>query len=658
MLRLSRDLRRLEFDDTGEGHALLESVVATGDSMTTANTTGPARSAASGDLRRRAVTVLRRFLQRPELASLGGLAAAFAVFSFLRPDLFLTHDNGVNVASLAAQYGIVAVGVTLLMIAGHFDLSVGTIVGLTGWAMYYFGNVLGLPPVATILGTLAFGALLGAVNGVIQVRTGLPSFIITLATSLVYRGVLTMNTSGFPVVVKFPSPYAQMIAGKNLFGYRMSLLWFLVVAALATLFLLRTRMGNWAFAIGQNPTAAKNLGVPVARTTVTLFALSGFTSAVAGVVVAVQYFSIDANRGAGWELIAIAMTVIGGTLLTGGYGSVLGTVLGAFMYAMVNDGLLLIGLQGYWVNIFLGIVVLVAVLINRLVINRFVMSPDRAAPEQPIIVVDEAHPAGKVDTLDPVSGVDRSRPVARATPVVALRDVTMSFQTVTALRDISIEAHAGKVLALLGDNGAGKSTLIKVLSGVHQPTSGSVEVDGRAVALRSAHEARAAGISTVFQDLAVCDLMSIARNMVLGNEPLKRFGPLRVYDAKKADRITTDALAALGVDLRRRLSDPAATLSGGQKQAVAIARAIVYGSRCLILDEPTAALAVRQTQQVLDQVRRARDAGQAVILIMHNLQQAMSVADEVIVLARGRVMGKFSSADADLERVTQLVAQG
>jgi simple sugar transport system ATP-binding protein len=234
----------------------------------------------------------------------------------------------------------------------------------------------------------------------------------------------------------------------------------------------------------------------------------------------------------------------------------------------------------------------------------------------------------------------------------------MSFQSVTALRNITLEAHVGRVLALLGDNGAGKSTLIKVLSGVYRPTSGSVEVDGRPVTLRSAHDARAAGISTVFQDLAVCDLMSIARNMVLGNEPVKRFGPLRIYDTKKADRITTDALATLGVDLRRRLSDPAATLSGGQKQAVAIARAIVYGSRCLILDEPTAALAVRQTQQVLDQVRRAREAGQAVILIMHNLQQALSVADEVIVLARGRVMGQFSSADADLERVTQLVGEG
>jgi len=626
--------------------------------MTDVDGAGPPRSACSRGATGPTSGPFRRLLERPELASLGGLAAAFVVFSILRPDLFLTHDNGVNVASLAAQYGIVAVGVTLLMIAGQFDLSVGTIVGLTGWAMFYFGNVLGLPPIPTILCALAVGTLLGALNGIIQVRTGLPSFIITLATSLVYRGILTMNTSGFPVVVKFPASYAQVIAGKLFFGYRMSIVWFIVVAVLATLFLLRTRMGNWAFAIGQNPTAAKNLGVPVARTTVTLFAMSGFTSGVAGVVVAVQYFSIDANRGAGWELIAIAMTVIGGTLLTGGYGSVLGTVLGAFMYAMVTAGLLLVGLQGYWVNIFLGIVVLVAVLINRLVIDRFVMSPDRAALDQPVVVA-EARPAIEADRLDRTVSASEPRTAAgSAKPVVALRDVTMSFQSVTALRNITLEAQVGKVLALLGDNGAGKSTLIKVLSGVYRPTSGSVEVDGRPVTLRSAHDARTAGISTVFQDLAVCDLMSIARNMVLGNEPVKRFGPLRIYDAKKADRITTDALAALGVDLRRPLSDPAATLSGGQKQAVAIARAIVYGSRCLILDEPTAALAVRQTQQVLDQVRRARDAGQAVILIMHNLQQALSVADEVIVLARGRVMGQFSSTDADLERVTQLVGQG
>ena len=404
--------------------------------MTEANGVGPLKTAGSRGATGSGFRPARRLLQRPELASLGGLAAAFVVFSILRPDLFLSHDNGVNVASLAAQYGIVAVGVTLLMIAGHFDLSVGTIVGLTGWAMFYFGNVLGLPPILTILCALAVGTLLGAVNGVIHVRTGLPSFIITLATSLVYRGILTMNTSGFPVVVKFPASYAQLIAGKLFFGYRMSVVWFIVVAALATLFLLRTRMGNWAFAIGQNATAAKNLGVPVARTTVTIFAMSGFTSGVAGVVVAVQYFSIDANRGVGWEFIAIAMTVIGGTLLTGGYGSVLGTVLGAFMYAMVNAGLLLIGLQGYWVNIFLGIVVLVAVLVNRLVIDRFVMSPDRAALEQPVVVA-EARAVSNAVSADPALSAGRVRSLAGAAkPVVALRDVTMSFQSVTALRNI------------------------------------------------------------------------------------------------------------------------------------------------------------------------------------------------------------------------------
>jgi ribose/xylose/arabinose/galactoside ABC-type transport system permease subunit/ABC-type branched-subunit amino acid transport system ATPase component len=625
-----------------------------------AHNANPAEPRASRGRSLPVIDLLRRPLQRPELAALGGLVTAFAVFSSLRPDLFLSQDNGVNVASLAAQYGIVAVGVTALMIGGYFDLSVGTMVGLTGWAMYYFGNVLGLPPIPTIACTLGFGALLGLINGVIQVRTGLPSFIITLATSLVYRGILTMNTSGFPVVVKFPDSYAQIIAGKHLFGYRMSLLWFLVVAALVTFFLLRTRMGNWTFAIGQSPTAARNLGVPVAHTTLTLFALSGLTSGIAGVIVAVQYFSVDANRGVGWELIAIAMAVIGGTLLTGGYGSVIGTVLGAFMYAMVNDGLLLVGLQGYWVNIFLGLVVLVSVVINRMVIDRFVMSPNRPTVEQPSSGIEDVRPpVGDVAPAAIEKTAERLRTVVPpAAPVVALRGVTMTFQSVTALRDISIEVHAGKVLALLGDNGAGKSTLIKVLSGVYQPTAGSMEVDGRPVTLRSAHDARAAGISTVFQDLAVCDLMSIARNMVLGNEPCTRFGPLRLYDAKAADRITGDALATLGVRLGRRFGDPAAILSGGQKQAIAIARAIAYGSRCLILDEPTAALAVRQTQQVLDQVRRARDAGQAVILIMHNLQQALSVADDIVVLARGRIMGQFSSAEADLDRVTQLVAQG
>ena len=251
-----------------------------------------------------------------------------------------------------------------------------------------------------------------------------------------------------------------------------------------------------------------------------------------------------------------------------------------------------------------------------------------------------------------------SSPSAARPPVVAIRNVTKQFQSVVALNNVSLEAHAGKVLALLGDNGAGKSTLIKILSGVYQPTSGALEIDGRPVVLQSPQDARRLGISTVFQDLAVCELLSISRNIVLGNEPTRSIGPFRWMDVKRSDEIAREALATLGVELRRDVGDPAATLSGGQRQAVAIARAVYYGSRCLILDEPTAALAVRQTGQVLAQVRRARDAGQAVILITHNLQQALSVADEVMVLARGSVVGSFRSVDGRLDEITALVSHG
>ena len=288
----------------------------------------------------------------------------------------------------------------------------------------------------------------------------------------------------------------------------------------------------------------------------TLFALSGLTSGIAGAVVAVQYFSIDANRGVGWELIAIAMAVIGGTLLTGGYGSVLGTVLGAFMYAMVNDGLLLVGLQGYWVNIFLGVVVLVAVLINRMVIDRFVILPigprSNNRSSSPMRPDCRASRPTRRRRDKPTRSTRRRRNRARRRATRRHDDIPIGDGAArnfdrgprrqgagSARRQRRRQEHA--------DQGA----LGRL------PTHVGFGRGRRAhITLHSADHARAAGISTVFQDLAVCDLMSISRNMVLGNEPLERFGPLRIYDAKAADRIAKDALATLGVDLRRRLSDP------------------------------------------------------------------------------------------------------
>jgi simple sugar transport system ATP-binding protein len=241
-------------------------------------------------------------------------------------------------------------------------------------------------------------------------------------------------------------------------------------------------------------------------------------------------------------------------------------------------------------------------------------------------------------------------------PALEGRGITKTFGPVTALDRVSFSTYYGRVLALLGDNGAGKTTLIKILSGVMKPDSGQLVQDGSPVDFHNAATARRHGIATVFQDLAVCELLSITRNIVLGNEPTKGVPPFRFYDARAAEAIARKALDALGARMDRDLGDYARTLSGGQRQALAIARAMYYGSKCLILDEPTASLAARQAQGALMHVRQAADSGQAVILITHNYLQALSVADDVLILAHGNVVGSFLARDADVETVMTLVS--
>jgi simple sugar transport system ATP-binding protein len=242
-------------------------------------------------------------------------------------------------------------------------------------------------------------------------------------------------------------------------------------------------------------------------------------------------------------------------------------------------------------------------------------------------------------------------------PVLEAIHVSKHFGATTALVDVSIEARAGRIVALLGDNGAGKSTLIKIFSGVFPQDSGDLRFMGAPVRFDNPNEARVRGIATCYQDLAVCELLSVTRNVVLGREPLRGLGPFRFLDMKAADRITREALARLGVRFERGLDERGANLSGGERQSLAIARAMFFGSTCLILDEPTSALAVRQAATVLDHIAAARDAGAAVILITHNFRHALSVADDIVVLAQGRVVGTFARSDIELEQLTELVAK-
>jgi simple sugar transport system ATP-binding protein len=239
-------------------------------------------------------------------------------------------------------------------------------------------------------------------------------------------------------------------------------------------------------------------------------------------------------------------------------------------------------------------------------------------------------------------------------PLVELRDVSKRFGQVTAVSGVTLQVIPGRVTCLLGDNGAGKSTLIKILSGVHRPDSGAVLVDGEETEFKSPRDAIDRGISTVFQDLAMIPLISIVRNFFLGREPVRSIGPARLIDWRQATEIVERELARVGIGLRDA-RQPVGTLSGGERQSVAIARAIHFGARVLVLDEPTSALGVKEAGRVLEHIRAARDQGIGIVFISHNLAHAHAVGDRFVVLNRGASYGEFPRGEVAQEELVAMM---
>jgi len=241
--------------------------------------------------------------------------------------------------------------------------------------------------------------------------------------------------------------------------------------------------------------------------------------------------------------------------------------------------------------------------------------------------------------------------------IIEVQNLGKSYGSIIALRDVSTTVNAGEVTCILGDNGAGKSTLIKILAGAHEHSGGVFKVDGVERRMSSPRAALALGIATVYQDLAVVPLMPIWRNFFLGSEPTKGLGPMKRMDVAAMRRITRDELLKMGIDLRD-VDQPIGTLSGGERQSVAIARAVYFGARVLILDEPTAALGVKQARVVLRYIAQARDRGLGVVFITHNPHHAYPIGDRFLVLKRGRSLGEWEKKDIDIDELTRLMAGG
>jgi simple sugar transport system permease protein len=335
-----------------------------------------ATAARPADERVRQVGILRRLLTRPELGAVAGAIIVFVFFAVVAGDRgFLTSTGTISYLEVSAQLGIVVIPVALLMIAGEFDLSVGSMIGAAGMLLAIPMAEFGWPLWAALL--LAFGVALviGFLNGYLVVTTGLPSFIVTLATLFALRGAsigFTRLITGRTQVsgVQAEGSFLGALFAGEISGIPVSIFWWLGLGALGTWILLRTTFGNWIFGTGGDPVAARNVGVPVARVKILLFMATAAGATLLATLQVLDAGSADVLRGTLFEFQAIIATVIGGVLLTGGYGSVIGPMFGALIFGMVNQGIFFTGVNTDWFQVFLGAMLLIAVVVNNYIRQR------------------------------------------------------------------------------------------------------------------------------------------------------------------------------------------------------------------------------------------------------------------------------------------------
>ena len=389
----------------------------------------------------------------------------------------------------------------------------------------------------------------------------------------------------------------------------------------------RRRFGRYVYAYGGNPDAAELAGINTRWTILKTYVLMGILCALAGAVASARLNGATLDVGQSYELYVIAAAVVGGTSFAGGIGTIPGAVLGAFVMQALAYGLSFLNVISPGQNI----------AVRRRPDRRG--RPGHLQPEARLMTVEqEAAPTA----------------VAGRTPIVEMRNIDVAFGGVHAVRDVSIDLHAGEVIGLVGGNGAGKSTLMRVLSGAHPADNGEILVDGQVVTIRNPRDAKSLNIETIYQTLALADNIDAPGNMFLGREKTTRLGSL---DDSSMEAETRKIMGRLNPNFTN-FAQPVKSLSGGQRQAVAIARAVYFNAKIMIMDEPTAALGPAETAQVRNLVRQLKEEGIGIFLISHDIHDVFDLSDRISVMYHGRIVDTVQKADTTPDDVLGMIILG
>ncbi len=614
-----------------------------------------------------------RTLRRLGAAQGGGLFVALfglgTYFTIASP-AFLTRSNLLVVLLQISILGMVAVPGSMLLLAGKIDLSVGSVCGLGAACFGQFDKIIGLPLGLSIAGALLVGALWGLMNGILVAYLKFNPVIVTLGGYAGAAGVAQWVTANN---TRYGFGKAFAVLGNGTVGsIPVPVVIFAGVFLVGAYFWYETRTGRHLTAIGANTDAAQAVGVPTRRLPCVIYVLSGTAAAAGGLILTSQLDGASVQIGMGLELQVLTAILLGGVAFTGGRGSLWGTLAGILFIGVLYDGLTIINVGPYVAEVFVGAALVVAagldVLYQR--IERLPMEVVETAPPKDRAAGTTNRPYGAADNVNSeMSGAGSDGSTAdlpgRTAAAVAgttnaatlvVRGVSKRYGPVAALRGVSVELRRGEVLALVGDNGAGKSTLVSIISGVTKPDTGEVLMEGKVCSGHGARVARDLGVETVFQNLALVNTLSIVDNVYLGRELLRKSWVGRTFwnlDKRRMRRELDATIAGLGFQLPP-VTAKAGALSGGQRQAVAVARAVLWQSKVVVMDEPVAALGVAQTEAVLSVVEGLREHGVATLLITHNMDQVIRVTDRVVVLRLGQKVADLDMRGGNVSKM-QLV---